>query len=97
MPQPRCVNAHDRCYLGGPCPYCEIKMTTPPPLAPQARLVLEYLQSGRQITPLLAITNLGVASLTTRISELRKAGFQILSEWSEDHFKRRYKKYWMTP
>jgi hypothetical protein len=18
-----CVNAHDRCYLGGPCPYCE--------------------------------------------------------------------------
>lgn len=19
----RCVNAHDRCYEGGPCPYCE--------------------------------------------------------------------------
>ena len=18
-----CVNAHDRCYLGGPCPWCE--------------------------------------------------------------------------
>lgn len=26
--EPRCVNAHDRCYggAGGPCPYCE---TTP--------------------------------------------------------------------
>lgn len=22
--EPRCVNAHDRCYLGGPCPYCEV-------------------------------------------------------------------------
>lgn len=24
-PEPRCVNAHDRCYggAGGPCPYCE--------------------------------------------------------------------------
>ena len=21
--EPRCVNAHDRCYEGGPCPYCE--------------------------------------------------------------------------
>jgi len=23
--EPRCVNAHDRCYggAGGPCPYCE--------------------------------------------------------------------------
>ena len=20
-----CVNAHDRCYLGGPCPWCEPK------------------------------------------------------------------------
>lgn len=20
----KCVNAHDRCFLGGPCPYCEI-------------------------------------------------------------------------
>lgn len=23
-----CVNAHDRCYEGGPCPYCEPKDTT---------------------------------------------------------------------
>lgn len=23
-----CVNAHDRCYEGGPCPYCEIRNNT---------------------------------------------------------------------
>ena len=32
-PEPRCVNAHDRCYggAGGPCPYCErpIPMSAP--------------------------------------------------------------------
>jgi hypothetical protein len=22
--EPVCVNAHDRCYEGGPCPYCEV-------------------------------------------------------------------------
>jgi len=20
----KCVNAHDRCFMGGPCPYCEV-------------------------------------------------------------------------
>jgi len=29
-----CVNAHDRCYLGGPCPYCE--PTRSPALARRA-------------------------------------------------------------
>lgn len=23
-PDVKCVNAHDRCYEGGPCPYCEV-------------------------------------------------------------------------
>ena len=23
-PDTRCVSAHDRCYYGGPCPYCEV-------------------------------------------------------------------------
>ena len=25
LPEPRCVNAHDRCFMGGPCPYCEAR------------------------------------------------------------------------
>lgn len=64
-------------------------------MSPQSALVLGYLQTGRTLTNLVALTNLGVGSLTTRIAELRKAGHEILDEWSEDHFKRRYKKYWM--
>lgn len=29
--EPRCVNAHDRCYggAGGPCPYCERPLVAP--------------------------------------------------------------------
>lgn len=23
--EPRCVNAHDRCFMGGSCPYCEVR------------------------------------------------------------------------
>lgn len=26
-----CVNAHDRCYEGGPCPYCEPREVYPTP------------------------------------------------------------------
>jgi hypothetical protein len=29
--EPVCVNAHDRCYEGGPCPYCEVPARTPAP------------------------------------------------------------------
>jgi hypothetical protein len=27
--EPVCVNAHDRCYEGGACPYCEIPTRKP--------------------------------------------------------------------
>jgi len=27
--EPVCVNAHDRCYEGGPCPYCEVPTRKP--------------------------------------------------------------------
>lgn len=64
-------------------------------LSPQTKLVLDYLQSGRTLTSLIAITNLGVGSLTTRVAELRKAGFAVLDRWDTDHFERRFKKYWM--
>lgn len=64
-------------------------------LAPQARLVFDYLMSSRKLTPLIAITNLGVASVTTRISELRTKGMKITDEWANDHYGRRYKVYWV--
>jgi hypothetical protein len=63
----------------------------------QARLVLEYLKArkGRKLTPLAAHTFLGVASLTSRIAELRDEGFAIKDRWQVDNFKRRYKEYWV--
>lgn len=66
-----------------------------PKLSPQTSLVLDYLKTGRKLTNLVALTNLAVGSLSTRIAELRKAGFEINDTWGEDHFERRYKQYWM--
>ena len=65
-------------------------------LAPQTRLVLDYLSTGRELTGMIAFMNLGVASLTSRIAELRKAGYTIYDKHSHDHFRKRYKKYWMA-
>lgn len=65
-------------------------------LAPQTRLVLDYLSTGRELTGMIAFMNLGVASLTSRIAELRKAGYEINDKHSHDHFGKRYKKYWMA-
>lgn len=62
-------------------------------LSPQTKLVLEYLQSGRELTGMIAFMNLGVASLTSRVAELRKAGIQVDGTWSSDHFERKYMKY----
>lgn len=64
-------------------------------LAPQAKLVFDVLMSGRHITPLIAMTNLGVTSLTTRISELRGRGLPIKDRWANDYHGRRFKEYWL--
>lgn len=62
-------------------------------LGPQDKLVYEYLISGRALTNMVALVNLGVGSLSRRITTLRKAGLDIATEWGTDHFERRYKKY----
>lgn len=73
---------------------------TPSTLTPQAKLILDYMMArpDRKITPLAAHTFLGIASLTARIAELRKAfGVAAVSDtWDEDDFKRRFKAYYMT-
>lgn len=66
-------------------------------LTPQDKLVYEYFQSGRALTTLVAMVNLGVSSLTARVATLRRLGLDIRDEWAEDHFERRYKKYQLAP
>ena len=64
------------------------KATRPPTssdaLSPQQALVIQYLQSGRSLTNLVALTNLGVGSLTSRVAELRGLGFQVIGENRKD-------------
>lgn len=76
------------------------KIPSPGTLTPQAKIVLDYLMArpDRKLTPLAAHTFLGIASITARIAELRKAFGEavILDEWGSDAFKRRFKAYWMT-
>ena len=64
------------------------KATRPPTssdsLSPQQALVIQYLQSGRSLTNLVALTNLGVGSLTSRVAELRGLGFQIIGDNRKD-------------
>ena len=69
-------------------------------MSPQAELILSYLRKGRELTPLIAHVNLGIASLTSRIAELRKhlegTPEAIKGEWKTDNFNRRYMSYWLA-
>jgi hypothetical protein len=64
-------------------------------MAPQLRLVYDYLMTGRELSGLIAMTNLSVMNLTTRIAELRKMGLDVKGDWKDDYRGRRYKAYWV--
>lgn len=71
-------------------------------LSPQTRLVYQYLKSGRTLSQAIALTNLGVGSVTSRVSELRKAlekegdVERVTDEWKADFSKQKYKSYKLT-
>lgn len=62
-------------------------------LSKQVRLVYDYLLTGRKLTNLVALANLGVGSLSSRIAELRTMGVKVVDEWKNDHNGKRYKAY----
>lgn len=62
-------------------------------ISPQAALVLDYLSVGRKLTPIIAHTTLGVASITARVTELRQAGVAIKTTRKRDHLGRQYAEY----
>lgn len=65
----------------------------------QRQMVLDYMHDFGSITPLEAIVDLGVHRLASRISELKKMGYPIESEFIP--VKNRYgktsrvKRYWV--
>ena len=47
-------------------------------LSPQAAKLLDYLSvDSREITQMVALTILGIGSLTARVGDLRRAGYKI--------------------
>jgi hypothetical protein len=60
---------------------------------PQQQALVEFLESGRTITNLIAITTLGIGSLSSRIAELKVLNYPIHSERGEDIHGKPYSKY----
>lgn len=54
---------------------------------------MEYLRAGRSLTPQTALVNLNIRSLTSRISELRALGFNIVVSNHRDFYGSLYRKY----
>ena len=63
---------------------------------PQEQTVLKHLQEVGSISGLEASSLYRITSLTKRISNLRKGGYDncIVSEWRKDHTQKRYKRYY---
>lgn len=59
--------------------------------------IIEYMQKNSSITTLQAMLNIGCMRLSSRISELKKRGYNIKSEFVQDKNrygdKVRYKRY----
>jgi hypothetical protein len=79
--------------------YEENKALTPatPDLTTQQQLVVNYLRAGHTLSTQIAMVSLGIASLSSRIAELRALGFNIQSEEARDYHGRRYLKYTLAP
>lgn len=65
--------------------------------ASQRDLILKALQEGRKLTHLDALRDFGIWSLAPRIFELRRQGYQILSEMIEVQSGKKIAVYWIVP
>ena len=62
----------------------------------QAHKILEHLKAEGSISGAEAYLMYKARSCTKRISELRKAGYDITSEWRRDTTGQRYVRYWLN-
>ena len=65
-------------------------------LGPQAHKILEHLKLEGSISGAEAYLMFKARSCTKRISELRKSGYDITSEWKRDTTGQRYVRYWLN-
>lgn len=65
----------------------------------QCQRLLDYMRGGGKVTSLDALSELGIARLASRVTDLRKRGYPVMSEWVEVENrygeKVRVKRYWM--
>lgn len=54
----------------------------------QERMILNYLEQGNGLTPLEALNQFGCFRLGARILDLRKQGYDIKKEMTEENGKR---------
>lgn len=62
-------------------------------LTPQQQRIVDYLSESGALTNTVALTCLGIGSLSSRIAELRKLGYDITDEMDEGFDGRSFKKY----
>lgn len=62
-------------------------------LSTQHKLIVAYLEKGRTLTNKVALTCLGIGSLSSRVSELRGMGYLFTVEDEEDHAGKVFRKY----
>ena len=62
-------------------------------LTTQQGIVIDYLRRGSTLTNKVALTCLGIGSLSSRIAELRRLGFHIADRFDRDRDGRSYRKY----
>lgn len=72
---------------------CLVMSQLPLKLSTQQDIVVQYLKTGHTLTTLIAMTNLGIASLSSRVAELRALGYDIEGEDKLDFNGRRYVAY----
>jgi hypothetical protein len=69
------------------------KGARPDGLTEQQGIVIDYLKRGSTLTNKVALTCLGVGSLSSRVAELRRMGFNIVDRMDVDRDGRRFRKY----
>ena len=64
-------------------------------LSPQCQKLVELFEQGRRLTFLEAIKEAGTTSLHSRLSEIRRAGYDVRGEWEKLENGKRVKRYFL--
>jgi DNA invertase Pin-like site-specific DNA recombinase len=65
-------------------------------ITPQARKILAHLEAGKSITPTEALVVYSISRLASCIGEIRKAGYDVLTEHRRDETGHKYGRYTMV-